>query len=457
MQPAVRSPFAKLLALSWPIVLSRGAQSVIGFSDAVMVAPLGEAPLAAATTGALNTMAWVMLPMGTVFIIQSFVAQLRGRGDLAKVSSYARYGLIVAAGAGGLAVAAIPLIPRLVHQLHYAPEVEHDLTVYLSVRMLSVGAVVGTEALGNWYGGLGNTRLSMIAGLVAMVTNVAGNYLLVQPRFGLPGYGVGGSATASVVATWLGFAVVLVAFVRGYGWEKPQGAAPGLHLKELYRVLRFGLPNGVNWFLEFAAFALFIDVVVAHLGTAALAAFNVVMQINMVSFMPAFGVTSAGAILAGEALGRRATAEVWPLVKLTFGVTASWMVFVGLLYLVAPEALMGLFAADAAERVELVRVGATMLTWAAVWQLFDATNLTLSEVLRAAGDTTWCMWVRVGLAWGVFTPLAWAAVLILDGGVHTVMLALIVYLAILSVAFAWRFAQGHWKRIDLIGTEPEFV
>ena len=77
----------------------------------------------------------------------------------------------------------------------------------------------------------------------------------------------------------------------------------GLNLQELWRVLRFGLPNGVNWFLEFAAFVLFINVVVAHLGTTVLAAFNVVMQINSISFMPAFGVSSAGAIFVGEATG----------------------------------------------------------------------------------------------------------------------------------------------------------
>ena len=39
----------------------------------------------------------------------------------------------------------------------------------MAIRMLSVGAVVGVEALGNWYGGLGNTWMQMIAGLITMV------------------------------------------------------------------------------------------------------------------------------------------------------------------------------------------------------------------------------------------------------------------------------------------------
>ncbi len=52
-----------LLALAWPIVLARATQAVVGFSDALMVAPLGEETLAAVTTGALDTFAFVMLPM----------------------------------------------------------------------------------------------------------------------------------------------------------------------------------------------------------------------------------------------------------------------------------------------------------------------------------------------------------------------------------------------------------
>src|SRR5262245_64915689 len=85
-----------LLSLAWPVILARATQSVIGFCDALMVAPLGEEPLAAVTTGALNTFALIILPMGTAFILQSFTAQLRGRGELSAVKRYASYGLLLA-------------------------------------------------------------------------------------------------------------------------------------------------------------------------------------------------------------------------------------------------------------------------------------------------------------------------------------------------------------------------
>lgn len=448
--PSSTTQLRRLVALSWPVVVARATQSVIGFSDALFAAPLGEESLAAVTTGAFNTFAFVILPMGTSFILQSFAAQLRGRGELAAARRHAWYGLALALAAGLLAACAIPFVPLAVRRLGYAPGVERAMSKYMAIRFLSVGAVVGAEALGNWYGGLGNTRIAMVAGAAAMVVNVVGCYALVQPRFGLPGFGVAGAGWASVCASWSGFAVVLAAFWRDARADRHRIGA--LRPAELARVLRFGLPNGANWFLEFAAFALFVNVVAGHLGTTVLAAFNVVLQINSISFMPAWGVSTAGAILVGEAIGRGDKGEVWPIVRLTGSVAVGWMIAVGVLYFSEPLAFFRMFASRGSDR--LVAVGGTMLTLAAFWQLFDGIGITLSEALRAAGDTTWTMAARVVLAWGVFVPLAWLAVRSWGGGVVTLMLAVVAYIVVLAAALAWRFASGRWRDIELVSSEP---
>jgi MATE family multidrug resistance protein len=177
------------------------------------------------------------------------------------------------------------------------------------------------------------------------------------------------------------------------------------------------------------------------------------MQIKALSFMPAFGAASAGAILVGEAIGAGQKPFVPAIVKLTLFTTITWMVSIGLLYFLAPELWIGLFAPRDSPAELLVATGTAMLTMSAFWQLFDALGLTLSEALRAAGDTTWCMLARIVLAWFVFTPLSWAAVFVFHGGVTTVMVSLIAYIALLAAAFAWRFHSGRWQRIDLIG-EP---
>jgi multidrug resistance protein, MATE family len=446
------STTGRLLSLAWPIVIARATQAVVGFCDALMVAPLGEETLAAVTTGALDTFCAIMLPMGTVFIVQTFAAQLRGRGELAALRRYAWYGLAIALLSGLLALAVVPLVPALVGLFGYAPGVAQPMAVYIAIRLYGIGAIVGIEALGNWYGGLGNTRLAMLAGVIVMLANLAGCYAWIEPRFGLPGYGAAGSAWAATFANGLGFAVVALAFARGWGCKEAL-ATSRLRFVELRRVLRFGLPNGVNWFLEFAAFVLFINVVVGHMGTTVLAAINVVFQINSISFMPAFGVASAGAILVGEAMGAKRFERVWPLVRLTSIVTCGWMISAGAIYFAFPGALFGLFLPREAEADHLLAVGTTMLMLAAFWQLFDALCITLSEALRAAGDTAWCMRARIALAWFVFTPVTWVAVLVLDAGIVPMMLCLIGYIALLAGALAWRFHSGRWRQIELL--EPE--
>lgn len=447
-----------LLALAAPVVLARATQAVVGFSDAYMVAPLGDDALTATTGGAINSFSAVILPMGTVFIVQSFVAQLVGKGRATEARRYAWYGLALALAAGVLGLIALPLIGPVLGWFPHEARVHDQMTDYMQIRLTSAAAIVGTEALGNWFGGFGNTKMQMRAGVLTMVANIGLNWLLIEGHAGAPAMGVAGAALASSIASWLGLAYLFIEFRR---WPR-DGAAPTVwSWRELGRVLRFGLPSGFNWFLEFGAFALFLNVAVAKLGTVAFGALNVIMQVNAVAFMPAFGVATAGAILAGQAIGAGAHAAVGRILRLTLSVTMAWMGAIGLLYLAIPDAVMGLFAQDDSKQGvsagQLVAVGAPMLAISSAWQLFDAVAMTVSETLRAAGDTAWTLWARVALAWMVFVPASFGVVYLADGGTTAIMLCLVGYLAALAAAMTWRFRSGRWRDIDLTGREPELV
>jgi len=443
-----------LLKLAWPIVLARSAQSVIGFSDALMSASLGQSSLAAVTTGGLNFFAMVIFPMGLAYILQSFAAQWKGKGDLAAARRYGHYGLILSALFLLLGFAAPFGVDSFLSLFPYEANVRDPMRAYLVIRFTSLGAVVATEVLGNWFGGLGNTRLQMIAGLVAMVFNVVLNYMLIGGHWGAPALGVAGAAWASSIATWCGVSVLLWAFVARKMTGKIEGPL-NLRLSEFLRMLRFGVPHGFNWFLEFTAFWIFITVVIAKLGTTVLAAFMVVMQINSVSFMPAFGMSSAGAILAGQAIGEGKKNDVPRVLKSTLMITCLWQGSVGLIYFLLPGPLISMFAPTGTEAAEMLRVGGTMLALSACWQLCDAVVISLSEILRAAGDTTWCLWARVVLAWFMFMPAAYYLVSVRQQGYVAAMLCLMGYLTLLAIVFVWRFRSGAWRKIDLTGAhEP---
>lgn len=441
-----------LLTLAWPVVVSRASQVVVGLGDAVMVAGLGEAPLAATTTGALNSFALLILPMGVVFIVQTFSAQLFGKKDLAGARRYGFYGLLVALMAQALGIVAFATAGPLLSALPLAGDVRGDMLVYIQIRILSAGPAVGIEALGNYYGGLGNTKLPMRVNLATMVVDLFLNWIFIfgSRPLGVPAMGVKGAALTSTITTTLAFFWLLAVFLRD-GRRAGGPMFPRLHARELARMLRFGLPSGLNWFFEFLAFIVFINVVVAHIGTTALAGMNAVLQINSVSFMPAFGLASAGAILVGQAIGAGARDEVPRVVWLTFAAAAVWQGLVGLSYVVLPELLFAPFARGAGAEA-LRAIGVRMLMLSAAWQLFDATATTLGEILRGAGDTAFPMWVRIFIAWGIFTPGAYFTVRVLGWGDLGAMFWLVLYLALLAGVLWARFRSGAWRRFEL--TEP---
>lgn len=435
-----------LLTLAWPVVLSRSAQSVIGFCDALMTAPLGEDALAAATTGALNTFALLILPMGIVFIVQSFAAQLQGKDDLTSARRHGWYGLILAALAGLLALASLPLVGPALALLPYSEAVQGLMREYIELRLLSVMAVVGFEAIGNWYGGLGNTRIQMIGSLVMMVANVVLNALLIEGRLGCPALGVAGAAIASTIASWIGFVLVLVLFLRRHGLAGAPGRSR-LRVDEFIRMLRFGLPSGLNWFLEFAAFLVFVDVIVAQVGTVVVAAMMVVFQVNSVAYMPSFGLASAGAILSGQAVGAGRHDDVAGVLRLTTRTAVCWQLAVGAFYLAMPTMVMQWFAPRGDDSPAIVEVGVPLLALSAAWQIFDAIAMTHGEVLRSAGDTAWPMWARLIVAWVLFLPLGYWTVLELEGGGLAAIGCMIAYLAALAGLLRWRFVDGAWRSI----------
>ncbi len=446
-----RSPSVSLraiLTLALPIILARATQTVIGFCDALMVAPLGADALAATTTGALNSYSFVMFPIGAVFIVQSFASQLVGRGEPQAARRFAWYALGFAVLFGLLALGSVPLVRPVLGLFGYSPSVRRLMGDYLVIRLLGTFAVIGTEALGNWYSGVGRPTMQMRAGVIAMIANVALCWVLIYGKLGAPALGVAGSAWASTIASTLGFAYLLVEFLRQPG----EAGAPALGIRwdEVRRFVRFGVPNGFNWFLEFASFTLFINGIIGHLGTLPLAGTNVVLQINSVAFMPALALGSAGAILVGQAIGAGARDVVPTIVRRTAGIAIFWMLSIAAVYLVAAEAILALFTPSGSDGPALAAVGALVLRLSAGWQLFDALAIVVGEALRAAGDTRWCMWARIVLAWPLFLPLSAAAIFWWGGGVPTAILSIIVYLAALAGLFVWRFRSGAWRRIELI-------
>jgi MATE family multidrug resistance protein len=442
--PKLPTTLKTLLLLAWPIVISRASQTIIGLSDVLLVAKLGPSAVAATATGAANALMLLILPMGIVFIVQSYAAQYRGQNDLVSARRYGWYGLLIAAVTQVAAFGSLLVVGPLLGLLPYDPEVRVLMTGYLSIRLLSGGAAIGIEALASYFGGLGRTWPGMVANLLAMTLNVVLNVVLINGHLGFHAMGVLGSAWASSLATGAAFVGFFAYFVR----EGRLLAKSKLAWSELRRMLRFGLPSGLNWLFEFLAYLFFVNIVVGGLGTLPLAAWNSVLALNSAAFMPAFGLASAGAVLVGQAIGAGNKDEVPHAAKLTFLASCVWQALVGALYLSIPSVLISPFA-QGESSAEFISLGVRMLMVSTAWQLFDAAVSTFAETLRAAGDTLFPLVARLLIAWCIFVPGSLLSVRVFHVGEVGAAAWLVVYMGLLAVVLVWRFRRGTWRTMQL--------
>ncbi len=144
--------------------------------------------------------------------------------------------------------------------------------------------------------------------------------------------------------------------------------------------------------------------------------------------------------------------------RLGMWVNGAFMGLVGLVFLVARYPLMNLMSVDPATGTSdpaVVRIGADILIWAAVFQVFDAAAITYMNALRGAGDTKWPAMMVVLNCWFVFIGGGYLmSRLVPQWGVHGPWMMCTVYIILYGLALWWRFSRGAWRRIDLFGDRP---
>jgi MATE family multidrug resistance protein len=195
------------------------------------------------------------------------------------------------------------------------------------------------------------------------------------------------------------------------------------------RMFRLGFPVGLQFLAEAGAFG-FVTVMSGWLGTATLAGHEIALTLASMTFMVPMGVSAAAAVMVGHAVGRgdMAASRRDAVAALACGV--GFMAVMAVVFALIPGLLAGAFTRDA----EAFAIAATLIPIAAVFQVFDGTQVISASVLRGAGDTRvpmllhtlsfWAVgiplgavlafaagWGAAGLWWGLTAGLAAAAVL----------------------------------------------
>ena len=390
----------------------------------------------------------------------TFVSQLWGAGDKQGCAKATAQGIIFSLLSIPLIMALTPFGVWLLRISGHGPEVLALEVEYFKILMWCGGGMVLSSALSSFFSGRGKTFVIMGCNIVANGLNVILNYAFVFGKWGFPEMGIAGAGWATVIGSWISpliFAALY--FSRTTNAEYKTFKNLRYDAWMFKRMIRFGLPSGIHWFLDVAAFTIFV-LLIGRLGPVAHIAGNIALSINLIAFMPMIGMGMAASILVGQYLGRNQPdyAEKTGWLALKIGI--AYIFLIGVTFVFFPGFYINIFEGGSAASVpfdELFGAVRILLVMLAVWGISDAAALILSGALKGAGDTYFVMYFQSSVAWGFLVLGQLVIVLWLKLNIYISWSWTLLYVIILGVGFFLRFRSGRWKRIDLLDRRATIV
>ena len=221
------------------------------------------------------------------------------------------------------------------------------------------------------------------------------------------------------------------------------------------KLLRFGYPSGLEFFLNLLAFDMLILAFHSR-GLEAATAVTVVFNWDMVSFVPLIGVNIGVTSLVGRYMGARQPDTAHRATMNGLRLTWTYGCCTLIAFSVFPELLVGVFKPPHGDAVfENARpLAVHMLRLASIYVLADATNLVFSGALRGAGDTFWAMIISVGLHWAMVVVLV-AMLRVFNVPVETAWLVLVFLIVAFTGLFFGRYRSGKWRHMRVVSDVDE--
>jgi MATE family multidrug resistance protein len=450
--PSFRAEIRQLLILAAPAVGAKLSHMALGFTDFVFVSRMGTDATAAISPATLFAFLILCLGMGCVTSIQTFAAQALGRREPHRAAPYVWQSFYIGLVFLLLTWPANQCLRPFWTWVGHPPAVREMEIAFCEIDLWSMGLAIMCVGLESFFNGVQKPGIALTSVAVAIGVNAIGDYALIFGHLGFPAMGVRGSALATVLA-WLVRLGMMLAVYLSPKIDREFGTRESWRLNfiRLKEILGMGGPIGVQWVLDVGAWFAFLTLIMARFGTAAMAAANIALQIMHLSFMPAIGIGIAVNSLVGHAIGAKRHAEAERHARAGLAVIMAYMFSAAILYWRGGEWLMGLLSSD----TEVIALGAGMLVWAAIFQVFDSMGINYIFALRGAGDTRWPSVLVIFHCWVTFILGAHIAMWLAPGmGIHAPWMMCTLYIILLGLSLARRWQRGAWKKIELFKAEP---
>lgn len=448
-----------IFSLAWPTMLEQLMQTAVQYIDTAMVGSLGTQ--ATAAVGATSTVNWLVgstiSAVGVGFL--AYVSRACGAGDKKRAGKAASQAVLSVLVLGIFFTAVtLGLSGQIPKWMQVDPSIRDLAAQYFFILYTPMLARTAIIIFGTLLRSAGDTKTPMRAGVLVNVVNVVLNFLLIYPTrevWGLRVYGAGWGVLGAAVASAISFVVggICITIVL---WKHEVVSPRGQSLRPDWSVLkpclRVALPNGLQRFgtsLGYVAFASMIN----SLGDVATAAHTIANTVESAFYIPGYGMQTAAATLAGNALGAGDNRRVKDLAKMNIFIEVILMILSGsLLFLFAPN-MMSIFSRDP----EVIFLGATVLRMVAVSEPFYGVSIIIEGMMQGMGNTVRPFLFSITGMWGVRIAGSFLCTQILGLGLVSAWGCMIAHNLTLFVMFLICYLTGRWNPMEERGRRREKV
>ena len=449
-----------IVQLSVPSILAQISATVMFFIDAAMVGHLGEK--ATASIGLVETTTWLMGGLGMAanmgFSVQ--VAHFIGANDFERARRVLRQALVCCmAWSLMISLIAVAVSGQLPFWLGGKPDIAADASLYFLIVGIA-GIFFQMEGLaGSMLKCSGNMKVPSMLNILMCLMDVGFNYLFIyQMEMGVKGAAMGTAMAELITAVlMMYFLLVRSPMLRIVGSapsnlpqlgealsaEKSDSAASPswgrLEGAVIRTAFKIGAPMGLQHLLMGGA-QIVSTIIVAPLGTVAIAANSLAITVESLCYMPGYGIAEAATTLVGQGIGagQKALTRSFAYMSVSLGIIVMTLMGV-LMFIFAPE-LMQLMTPV----TDVVSEGAQALRIEAFAEPMFAAAIVGNGVFVGAGDTLRPAIMSLTSMWGVRLTLAWW--LSQSHGLRGVWTAMAIELTFRGLMFLTRLWKGNWNK-----------
>lgn len=439
-----------IFALAWPTMLEQLLQTAVQYIDTAMVGSLGTQ--ATAAVGATSTVNWLVSStisaLGIGFL--SFVSQACGAGDTGKVGRASAQAALTVFVCGLFFTAlTLGLSSYVPVWMQVDPEIQALTEQYFFILYSPMLFRTATIIFGTLLRAVGDSKTPMRVGLLVNVINVILNFLLIYPSrkwLGLTLWGAGLGVIGAALASAVSFAIGGICITVMY-WKHPLISPKGQSLRPDFEILRpclkVALPNALQRFgtsLGYVAFASMIN----SIGEVATAAHTIANTVESAFYIPGYGMQTAAATLAGNALGAKDNQRAGKLARMIIFLEAALMIVSGgLLFAFAPQ-MMRLFSKD----FQVILLGSIVLKMVALSEPFYGVAIIIEGMMQGMGNTMLPFVFSITGMWGVRIVGTFLCTQVFGMGLVSAWGCMIAHNMLLFTAFLICYISGKWNPMN---------